>query len=102
MNINVTRAQQLKEKPDWNDLGFGKYYTDHMFTMDYTTEKGWHNGAIVPFGPVPMNPVALVLHYAQEVFEGMKAYRAKDGRVLLFRPEMNGKRMARSCDRLCM
>jgi len=102
MNIAIEKATQLKTKPDENNLGFGKYFTDHMFTMDYEIGKGWHNAQIVPYGPISMDPGAMVLHYAQEVFEGMKAYKTKDGKVQLFRPDMNAKRMQKSCERLCM
>jgi len=102
MNIATVKASTLKAKPDWNDLGFGKYFTDYMFTMEYTEGTGWHDAKIVPYGPVSLDPGAMVLHYAQEVFEGMKAYRANDGRILIFRPEMNARRMMRSCDRLVM
>ena len=102
MEIRVERAKTLKEKPDQNNLGFGKYYTDHMFLMDYSKEKGWHDARIVPYGPLSLSPASFVLHYAQEVFEGLKAYKTKDGKVLLFRPEMNAKRMQNSCARLCM
>ncbi|MEG0468910.1 MAG: branched-chain amino acid aminotransferase, partial [Longicatena sp.] len=102
MEIEYIKAKTLKEKPDQNNLGFGKYFTDHMFTIDWTTEKGWHNAKIEPYAPICMDPATLVLHYAQETFEGLKAYRTKDGRILLFRPEMNGRRMINSNRRLCM
>lgn len=102
MEIRVERIKQLKEKPDQNKLGFGKYFTDHMFLMDYSKEKGWHDARIVPYGPLSLSPASFVLHYAQEVFEGLKAYRTKEGKILLFRPEMNARRMQKSCERLCM
>lgn len=103
MKITFVEAAQLKEKPDWNgNLGFGKYFTDYMFTMDWTKEEGWCNAKIEPYAPICLDPASLVLHYAQETFEGMKAYKAKDGRVLLFRPEMNARRFANSNKRLCM
>lgn len=102
MDIKINKAETLKEKPDQSNLGFGKYFTDHMLTIDWTTEEGWHNAQIIPYGPIMMDPAAMVLHYAQETFEGMKAYRAKDGRILLFRPEMNARRMINSNKRLCM
>ena len=84
MEIKVTRSTNLKEKPDQNILGFGKYFTDHMFLMDYDEGIGWHDARIVPYAPIPMDPATMVLHYAQETFEGMKAYRTKDGKVQLF------------------
>ncbi len=73
-----------------------------MFVMDYHIDKGWHNGRIVPYGPISLYPASAVFHYAQEMFEGMKAYRSADGRALLFRPEMNEKRAAISCERICI
>ena len=92
MNIEIIEASQKREKPDWSsDLGFGKIFTDHMFTMDWTAEQGWCNAKIEPYAPICMDPASLVLHYAQETFEGLKAYKTKDGRVLLFRPEMNAE-----------
>lgn len=102
MEIKFEKATTLKEKPDQNNLGFGKYFTDHMFVMDYTKDKGWHDAKIVPFGPISLNPATMVLHYAQETFEGLKAYRSKEGKILLFRPEMNARRMLKSNERLCM
>ncbi len=102
MKIALEKSKNLKTKPDWNNLGFGIYYTDHMFIMDYTEGRGWHDPRIVPYGPLSMDPAAMVLHYGLEIFEGMKAYYAKDGRVLLFRPEANARRMNTSARRLCM
>lgn len=103
MEIEYVKAKTLKEKPAWDqNLGFGKYFTDHMFTMDWTIEKGWHNAKIEPYGPICVDPATMVLHYAQETFEGLKAYKTKDGRILLFRPEMNARRFANSNRRLCM
>lgn len=102
MEIKIERAKVLKEKPDQNNLGFGNYFTDHMFLMNYTEGVGWHDARIVPYGPLPINPATMVLHYAQETFEGLKAYRTKEGKILLFRPEMNAARMIRSNERLCM
>lgn len=102
MNIKITRAETLKAKPaDEENLGFGKYYTDHMFMMDWSVDDGWHNAQIVPYGPIPMDPASMVLHYAQETFEGLKAYRNGDD-ILIFRPEMNALRMQKSNERLCM
>lgn len=102
MEVKFIPAKQLKEKPDENALGFGKYFTDYMFTMDWTKEEGWHNATIEPYGPIQLDPATMVLHYAQETFEGLKAYKTKEGKVLLFRPEMNAKRFANSNRRLCM
>ncbi len=101
-SISIRQTECPKQKPDMNELGFGKYFTDHMFVMDYSRQKGWHNAAIVPYGPLMMDPASMVLHYGQEVFEGLKAYRADDGRTLLFRPEENIRRLNRSNARLCI
>ena len=93
MEIRVERIAVPKQKPDEKNLGFGKYYTDHMFVMDYDAGQGWHDARIVPYGPIPLEPTCVTLHYAQETFEGLKAYR---------RPEMNARRMINSNRRLCM
>jgi branched-chain amino acid aminotransferase len=84
------------------DPGFGTHFTDHMFTVEWTPEKGWHDARITPYGPITLDPATAVLHYAQETFEGMKAYRREDGSVWTFRPEANAARMARSSDRLAL
>ena len=102
MDIKFIKRDQLKEKPDETKLGFGKYFTDYMFVMDYDEAQGWHDAVIMPYGPIPMDPSTVVLHYAQETFEGLKAYRRADGKIQLFRPEMNARRMMRSNERLCM
>ncbi|WP_303194434.1 branched-chain amino acid aminotransferase [Thomasclavelia spiroformis] len=102
MEIKIERAKTLKEKPDQNNLGFGTYFTDHMFMMDYTEGVGWHNARIVPYAPIAMDPATMVLHYAQETFEGLKAYRNPKGEITLFRPEMNARRMINSNKRICM
>ena len=80
--------------------GFGTHFTDHMLTLEWTPEQGWHGGRITKYGPLSMDPASAVLHYAQETFEGMKAYRHEDGSVWTFRPEENAKRMTRSSHRL--
>lgn len=98
----ITRAQALKPKPDPKTLVFGKTFTDHMFLMNYDAGQGWHSGRIVPYGPLSMEPSSMVFHYAQEVFEGMKAYRTPDGGVQLFRPRDNVRRMNTSCERMCI
>ena len=98
----VTRSSTLKPKPDPKTLVFGKTFTDHMFLMDYDAGQGWHDGRIVPYAPLALDPSAMVFHYAQEVFEGMKAYRTPDGGVQLFRPTENVKRINSSCERLCI
>ncbi len=102
-NIKIELSANLKEKPaDESKLSFGDLFTDHMFIMNYTEGQGWHDPRIVPYGPISLDPAAMILHYGQEVFEGMKAYRAEDGRVLLFRPQENFKRLNRSNDRVCI
>ena len=80
--------------------GFGQHFTDHMFTVEWTPSEGWHDARITPYGPLTMDPASAVLHYAQETFEGMKAYRRDDGSVWTFRPEKNAERMVRSSHRL--
>lgn len=102
MEIKITLTDAPKPKPDADKLGFGKYFTDHMFTMDYTEGRGWHDAQITPYGPLSLDPAAMVLHYGQAVFEGLKAYRGEDGRILLFRPNRNFARLNRSDDRICM
>ena len=102
MDIRFEKRDVLKEKPDQDNLGFGKYMTDYMFIMDWTKDEGWHDARIVPEGPITMDPACVTLHYAQETFEGLKAYRREDGHIQLFRPEMNARRMINSNARLCM
>ena len=84
------------------DPGFGVNFTDHMAVATWTAADGWHDSAIVPYGPFALDPATAVLHYAQEIFEGLKAYRHADGSVWLFRPEKNAERFARSAHRLAL
>jgi branched-chain amino acid aminotransferase len=98
----ITRTHEPKEKTNPDNLEFGTIFTDHMFLMNYDREVGWYDGRIVPYGPIHMDPAAAVLHYAQEMFEGLKTYRTKDGAIRLFRPDMNAKRMNTTNDRLCI
>ncbi len=100
MKISITRAGSLKPHPDESTLGFGQYFTDHMFLMDYSPDAGWHDARIVPYGPLSLDPASMVLHYGQEVFEGLKAYRGVDGNIRLFRARDNAVRFNRSCARL--
>ena len=95
MEVQFVESKNLKEKPT-GALGFGKYYTDYMFVMDWDAGQEWHDARVIPYGPLEFDPASMVLHYAQETFEGLKAYRTKDGKVQLFRPEMNAKRFANS------
>ena len=99
MNITITKTTAPKAIPTEN-LGFGKHFTDHMFLMDYDRQSGWSNARIVPFGRLDMHPAATVFHYGAEIFEGLKAYRREDGKVQLFRPYENAKRMNNSAERL--
>ena len=103
LDIKLTRTTTPKAKPtDENNLGFGKIFTDHMFLMDYTAGEGWQNPRIVPYAPFQLDPATVVLHYAQELFEGMKAYRTADNVIQLFRPDCNAHRMQDSSDRMCV
>jgi len=102
LNISITKATQLKTRPDMNDLGFGKHFTDHMFIMDYKEGDGWYDPRIVPYQPLVLDPATMVFHYGQEMFEGLKAYKNQDDDILLFRPEKNGERVNVTNDRLCM
>lgn len=101
--IRVELTKNPKQKPaPGAPLPFGTIFTDHMFIMNYDEGQGWHDPRIVPYGPIEMDPSAMCLHYGQSVFEGMKAYRAQDGRILLFRPDKNMARLNVSNDRLCI
>jgi len=100
--LKITRTLNPKAKPDPAELGFGKYFTDHMFIMDYDEGQGWHDPRIVPYGPLLIDPAAAVLHYAQEMFEGLKTYKGEDGGLRLFRPDMNAKRTNVTNERICL
>ena len=100
MHIELTKTTNPRVKPKSN-LGFGKYFSDHMFLLDYREGK-WQNARILPYGPLSFEPGASVLHYAQCMFEGMKAFRGKNGKIRLFRPEFNADRMRLGAARLCM
>jgi branched-chain amino acid aminotransferase len=105
MEIKVIEAspEKRKEKPkDESQLGFGKIFTDHMFTMTWSTNEGWHNPVVEPYHSLQIDPTAMALHYGQEIFEGMKAYRGREGGIFLFRPTENIHRMNTSAERLCM
>ena len=97
-NFPVTRTTHPKARPqDETQLGFARFFTDHMFAMDWDEGLGWHDGRVVPHEPLLIEPASCVLHYAQKMFEGMKAYRTADGSIQIFRPDMNVKIMARTC-----
>lgn len=98
--LEVIKTTTHKPKPDPEALGFGKYFTDHMLLIDYHSDKGWYHPRIVPYEPLTLDPAAMVFHYGQTVFEGLKAYKDHDENVRLFRPEENMKRLNRSNERL--
>ena len=103
LDIKIVKTEHPKQKPqDESKLGFGKIFSDHMFVMDYTAGEGWHDARVVPYGPWEMDPATTVFHYAQEIFEGMKAYRTAEGKIQLFRPDCNANRFNDSADRLGM
>lgn len=101
-SIRVEKNKNPKTKPDTANLPFGRHFSDHMFLLDYNRDNGWHDPRIVPYGPFELEPSSLVFHYAQEIFEGLKAYRDDTGRIRLFRPMDNIKRMNVSADRMCI
>ncbi len=101
LDIKITLTTEPKAKPaPGQKLGFGKIFTDHMFVMNYTEGKGWHDARIEPFQNISLSPAAMVYHYGQEMFEGLKAYKNENGEVFLFRPDMNAKRTNATNDRL--
>ena len=102
IDIRIEKTTAPKAKPDDSTLGFGKHFSDHMFIMDYHKGQGWHDARIVPFGKFEIHPASTVLHYGSEIFEGLKAYRRKDGGVQLFRPIENMRRLNSSAERLCL
>jgi branched-chain amino acid aminotransferase len=100
--INVKLTKSPKEKPDPSNLPFGTYFSDHMFVMNYEQGRGWYDPRIVPYAPFKLAPSSMVFHYAQEIFEGLKAYRTADGSISLFRPNENYRRMNISAERMCI
>ena len=103
LNISITRSAVKKAIPtDASALGFGKIFTDHMFIMNYDEGQGWHDARIVPYAPIALDPSASVFHYAQECFEGLKAYRTPDNKIQLFRPDCNARRLNNTHGRLCI
>jgi branched-chain amino acid aminotransferase len=95
--VSAERRAEILAAP-----GFGKFFSDHMISIDWTAGTGWHDAELIPYGPIQMDPASAVLHYAQEIFEGLKAYRHADGSVWAFRPEANADRMAKSARRLAL
>lgn len=102
MKLRIEKTTHPKQKPDMKNLGFGNYYTDHMFLMDYSDDKGWYDPRIVPYAPLALDPACMTLHYGQTTFEGLKAYYSVKGEILLFRPEKNMERLNLSNERLCI
>lgn len=102
LNIRIEPIAQKKQKPDQDKLGFGRFFTDHMFVMNYEAGKGWFDPRIVPYQPIALEPSAMVFHYAQEMFEGLKAYKTPTGEIQLFRPQKNIERMNNTNRRMCI
>jgi branched-chain amino acid aminotransferase len=100
--ITVHRTTQPKPHPADTALAFGRAFTDHMFMLDYNPGAGWHDPRVVPYQPLSLDPATCVLHYAQSVFDGLKAFRGDDEVVRLFRPDAHAARLNRSCARLCI
>jgi len=106
LSYTLTPSQAARAEAEREEIladpGFGKHFTDHMVVIDWDIEAGWHDARVVPYGPLTMEPGSAVLHYAQEVFEGLKAYRHADGSIWTFRPEANARRLQRSAHRLAL
>ena len=102
MEIKVIKTDKPKEKIDASKVEFGKYFTDHMFIMEYNKEQGWHDARIEPYSNLSLEPAAAVFHYGAEIFEGLKAYRKPNGEVQLFRPDANIERLNNSAERICL
>jgi branched-chain amino acid aminotransferase len=100
--IRIVHASHRRPRPKDHELGFGTVFTDHMFLADFQEEKGWYDPRIEPYGPLSLDPAAAVLHYAQAIFDGLKAFRGQDGRVRLFRPQKHVDRLNHSARRLCI
>ena len=101
-SVTITRTTTPKQRPSDDSLTFGTVFTDHMFVLDYHEGRGWHEPRIVPYAPFTLDPACSVLHYAQAVFDGLKAFRGPDGPIRLFRPHKHAERLNRSCERLCI
>ena len=102
LDFQIIRSTNLRQKPSFDNLVFGKHMTDHMLTMDYNPESGWHNAKIEPYTPFPLEPSTTCLHYGQEIFEGMKAFKNDQDELLMFRPMDNLHRLNISAERMCM
>lgn len=99
---NPNPATDAQREAVLADPAFGKNFTDHMVTIEWTEDRGWHDARVRPYGTIPMDPATTVFHYGQAIFEGIKAYRQEDGSIATFRPEENAKRMQRSAERMAM
>ncbi|HET6259740.1 MAG TPA: branched chain amino acid aminotransferase, partial [Pseudonocardia sp.] len=100
--INPAPASKARRDDVLADPGFGRYFSDHMVTIRWTVDRGWHEPAVLPYGPLMLNPASMVLHYGQEIFEGLKAYRQPDGSIASFRPDANAARFRGSAMRMAM
>ena len=100
--IRITRTAQKKQKPKDKDLAFGTDFTDHMFVVNFQEEKGWYDPRVEPYGPLTLDPATAVLHYGQGLFEGLKAFRGKDGTIRLFRPDKHVARLNRTAEKMCI
>ncbi len=98
----VTRTEHPRPRAADDKLRFGEVFTDHMFQMNYDEDGGWHDARIVPYAPLTLDPACCVLHYAQAVFDGLKAFRGVDGQIRIFRGDQNAARLNRSCEQLCI
>ncbi len=98
--IRITRTTTKKEKPKDKDLVFGTVFTDHMFVANFEEEKGWYDPRVEPYAPLSLDPATSVLHYGQSLFEGLKAFRGKDGKIRLFRPQKHVERLNRTAKRM--
>jgi len=102
MDISISKKEKKGQRPNDSDLGFGTIFTDHMFNMDYSPEKGWHDARIEPLADLSLSPATMALHYGQAIFEGLKAYKTSQGEIQLFRARDNFKRLNRSAAGLCI
>ena len=100
--IRITRTTSKKDKPKDKDLAFGNVFTDHMFVANFEEEKGWYDPRVEPYAPFPLDPATAVLHYGQSLFEGLKAFRGRDGKIRLFRPDKHVARLNRTAERMCI
>jgi branched-chain amino acid aminotransferase len=100
--IRITKTATRKPKPKDSELGFGQFFTDHMFVVDFQEEKGWYDPRVEPYGPLSLDPATAVLHYGQGLFEGLKAFRGPDGKIRLFRPQKHVERLNRTAERMCI